>query len=207
MYIPDHFALSDTREIHAIMAAHPLATLIANVAGSPEASPVPVLVDPESTPKGALRFHLATANPLSQLEPGQEVLLTFTGPEAYVSPDWYATERLPPTWNYVAAQARGRLEHLSTSELRTLLNDLSAANENRLPKAPWTTDKMGEDLVQRMLASIRGFRVSIDHLEGKAKLSQNRSMRDREGAATALESLDPESNGTGAKAVAEKMRG
>jgi len=203
MYTPDHFAITDPNEIRSIMAAHPLATLIATVEGTLEATPVPVVVDSSPGALGALRYHLAAANPLSHLEEGQEVLLTFMGPQTYVSPDWYATDRLPPTWNYVTAQARGRISHLTTSELRTLLDDLSAANESPLPKPPWTADKMGEDLIARMLESIRGVRVSIDALEGKAKLSQNRSARDREGAASALAAL--ESAGS-AHAVAAEMR-
>ena len=207
MYTPDHFTITDPNEIRSIMAAYPLAMLIAPLSGVIEATPVPVVVDaPPPDPSGslgALRYHLATANPLAHLEEGQEVLLTFMGPQAYVSPDWYATERLPPTWNYVTAQARGRVSDLTPGELRTLLDDLSAANESQLPKPPWTADKMGEELIARMLESIRGMRVSIDALEGKAKLSQNRSARDRAGAAAALAGL--ESLGS-AHAVAAEMR-
>ena len=204
MYTPGHFAQSSPEAVVGLIEAHPLGALTTMLDGRLEATHVPVVVDREGNGVGALRFHLAAANPLcAALEDAAEVLMVFTGPEAYVSPDWYDTAQLVPTWNYVAVHAYGRPNRLDDDGLCALVDDLSARNEVRLlPKPPWTTDKVPAARYQRMRTAIVGFRMPVLEVQGKWKLSQNRTAADRAGVASALEQLDGENN----RAIALAMR-
>jgi transcriptional regulator len=131
------------------------------------------------------------------------VRLSFLGPDAYISPDWYASEGLVPTWNYVAVEATGVARELDRPALQQLLDDLSAQEEARLrPKQPWTLDKVPEARLEAMLNAIVGFSVRLEELEGKLKLSQEKKAEDFDAVVRALE----ESDGAPARAVATAMR-
>lgn len=110
-----------------------------------------------------------------------------TGPESYISPDWYGAEDQVPTWNYAAVHLRGRLEPLPTEALRPMVDDLSALNEARLlPKTPWTSDKMSDGSMERMLRMILPFRLVIEIVDGTWKLGQNKTPEQRAGAVAGL---------------------
>lgn len=203
MYVPRHFAQEDVAAAHDLIAANVFATLVTEVSGRLDATHVPVVLDRERGAHGTLRFHLARANPTSRaLERNAEILMVFVGPHTYISPDWYAAENLVPTWNYAVVHAYGVARRMDGAELRRLLDDLSASQENRLPKAPWTTGKMPPDLVEKMCKAIVGFELPISELQGKWKLNQNRGAADRAGVVEALENLGGEVN----LAVASRMR-
>lgn len=205
LYRPDPFRLDDPDRILQILRAHPLATLVvADASGLPGATPVPVVADRLADGTFRLRFHLARGNPLGRrLEEGTTALLSFVGAEGYVSPDWYETAELPPTWNYETVQARGGVSSVEGDALREMLADLSALEEARLaPKAPWTDAKIGEDRLSRMLRAIRGFSMTPDSVEAKAKLSQNRLPADRAGVLGALAK-----RGESGRALARAMSG
>jgi len=160
-----------------------------------------VVLDPEGL-RGGVRFHLAEANPLAALD-GARVRLLWLGPDAYVSPDWYVSEGMVPTWNYIAIEGSGEMRRLDQGGLRRLLIDLSAAQEDRLlPKKPWTIDKVPEERMNALLNAIVGFSVSFETLEGKLKLSQDKKMEDFEGVVRALEA----SGEANAHGVAAAMR-
>ncbi len=164
---------------------------------------MPVVLDGGRGELGTLRFHLTRANPTAKaLTETREVLMVFGGPHTYISPDWYANENLVPTWNYAVVHAYGVPRTMDDAELRRLLDDLSASQEERLPKAPWTTDKMPPELVDKMCKAIVGFDLPIAELQSKWKFNQNRGGADRTGVVTALEELGGESN----MAVAATMR-
>jgi transcriptional regulator len=164
---------------------------------------VPVVLDAQRGALGSLRFHLARANPTSKaLADKREVLMVFTGPHTYISPDWYANENLVPTWNYAVVHAYGTPRTVDETELRRLLDDMTASQEDGLAKKPWTTDKMPSDLVDKLCKAIVGFDLLITELQGKWKLNQNRGADDRTGVVSALEKLGGESN----LAVAGTMR-
>jgi len=147
----------------------------------------PVIVDPLAGERGGVRFHLARGNPLAELD-GVRVRLSFLGPDAYVSPDWYAHEGFVPTWNYIAVEGEGVARQLSEEELRVLLADLSREQEEKLrPKTPWTPDKISAARTAALLAAIRGFAVVFETLEGKFKLSQDKKPEDATGAIAGLE--------------------
>jgi transcriptional regulator len=203
MYVPRHFSQDDTAVAHDLIRSNVFATLVTEVSGRLDATHVPVVLDAERGALGSLRFHLARANPTSKaLTNDREALMVFVGPHTYISPDWYANENLVPTWNYAVVHAYGVPRTLDDAELRRLLGDLSASQENRLPKTPWTTDKMRPELVDKMRKAIVGFDLPITELQGKWKFNQNRSADDRAGVVAALEELRGESK----LAVAATMR-
>jgi transcriptional regulator len=203
MYVPAHFAFPDTAAIHAFMRLHVFAVIVGEVAGRMEFAYAPVVLDAEPAPLGRLRFHLARANPLAEIAEGAGIKFSILGPHAYVSPDWYATPGLVPTWNYIAVEGMGRVRRLSESGLRRSLSDLAAQEENALaPKQPWRIARVPPEQLDAMLDAIVGFELPLDSLEGKAKLSQNRARQDAEGAIAGLERRgDAASN-----AVAVEMR-
>ena len=201
MYRPGHYVQDDVNVLHEIIRERSFCLIAAVIGGEAQFAYAPVIIDPER-PRGRVRFHLAKANPVAALD-GAKVRLSFLGPDTYVSPDWYASEGLVPTWNYVAVEATGVIQRLDKSGLRNLLVDLSAAQEERLrPKKPWTVDKVPEARLEALLNAIVGLSVPLDTLEGKLKLSQNTKAEDFDGVVAALEA----SHDAGAHAIADAMR-
>ena len=194
MYLPRHFLNDDRSSVVDLIRDHPLATLVTMLDDQLEATHVPVVLDADRGEYGALRFHLAYANPTAQvLDGAREVLLVFTGPEAYVSPDWYDTEQLVPTWNYAAVHAWGRPAPVDDAALGRLLDDLSAEQERHIAdKQPWTTAKLDEDRYEKMRRAVVGFDMVVSRLDAKWKMDQNKSRADRQGARAALEALGGE---------------
>jgi transcriptional regulator len=190
MYIPQHFKQRDQQAIHDLIEAHALAILVTDIEGRMQATHVPVVLDREHGSWGRLRFHLARANPVSRvLDGGREVLMIFSGPQCYVSPDWYDSERQVPTWNYAAVHVYGKPAPMDDATLCRQLDDLSASQETRLPKSPWTTAKLPQEHYERMRSAIAGFAMPIDVIEGKWKMNQNRQAADRQGVIVALTEL------------------
>lgn len=203
MYVPRHFSQGDNAVAHDLIRSNVFATLVTELSGRLDATHVPVVLDAERGNLGGLRFHLAGANPTAKaIADGREILMVFTGPHTYISPDWYANENLVPTWNYAVVHAYGTPRVMDDAALRRLLDDLSAAQEAHLPKTPWTMDKMPADLVDKMCNAIVGFDLPIAELQSKWKFNQNRGAEDRAGVVAALEDLGGDSN----SAVAATMR-
>lgn len=196
MYRPATFAIDDVETLHAFVRAHPFATLAAVVDGAVQFAYAPVVIGAD----GAARFHLARNNPLARLADGMRLRLSFLGANAYVSPDWYESEGMVPTWNYSAVEGEGAVRRLGEAGLRQLLADLSAAEEHKLlPKKPWTIDKVPAPRMAMLLGAIAGFEVALDTLQGKFKLSQDKRPEDFDGV---LRGLDAR----GDAAVAQAMR-
>lgn len=138
---------------------------------------------------GRLAAHLVRSNPLARhLKSGPATaLMIVSGPDGYVSPDWYGEADRVPTWNYVAVHLRGQLALLPEDRLRPHLERLSADFEGRLaPKPPWTLEKMSEAALASMLRQIVPVEMPIEAVASTFKLNQNRSAAAREGAAAAL---------------------
>ncbi len=136
-----------------------------------------------------LAAHLARSNPIARrLRRGPApALMIVSGPDAYVSPDWYGEADLVPTWNYVAVHLAGPLALLDADRLRPHLERLSAEFEARLaPKPPWTLDKMDEAALEAQLRQIVPVEMAVETVESTFKLNQNRSPAARAGAAAAL---------------------
>lgn len=188
MYLPEHFAESRPQILHAVMRANPLATLVTLADGEPVADEIPCLLDAE---RGVLRAHVARANPLWRTHPaGRRALAIFRGPQAYVSPGWYASKaehgRVVPTWNYVVVQATGTLRVIDDAAwLRAQLDELTLAQETHRP-SPWAVDQAPADFVAQQLRAIVGIEIALTALNGKWKTSQNRDRADRAGVAAGL---------------------
>ena len=170
------------------MAANSFALVCVSDQGGVDAAHVPVVLDRSAGEFGELHFHVAKQNPIWQAFDGQrEALVIFSGPHAYISADWYDSENLVPTWNYVAVHATGVPSVISEDQNAALLDALAAQEEAHLaPKSPWTTAKMESDLHKRMLGGIVGLAMPIGKLEAKAKLSQNRPDNDKVGVIQGL---------------------
>ena len=183
MYTPPFFK-QDRAASLKFADARGFGTMCAFDGKKPIASALPFYLTyaDDGTPQAV--FHVARHNPLLKLADGATSwLLAVNGPDAYVSPDWYATQGRVPTWNYIAVEGRGAARRMDGDELRRLLVDLSASEENKLlPKKPWTIDKVPEEKMGGLLRAIAGFSVRFETLEGKFKLSQNVALEDFEGA-------------------------
>jgi transcriptional regulator len=137
--------------------------------------------------QGEVFLHLARSNPIARAALPAPALLAVSGPDAYVSPDWYGVVDQVPTWNYAAVHLRGVLEPLPQEALRPHLQRVSAQMEARLaPKPIWTLDKMSEDAIARMLRMIVPFRLAIASVESTMKLNQNKTDAQRAGAAAGI---------------------
>lgn len=159
-------------------------TLCLNGPAGPMLSHVPFVLNVDGT---EAEMHLVRSNPIARDVTGPTpAVLSVTGPDGYVSPDWYATPDQVPTWNYVAVHLRGSLAPADPDSLRAHLDAVSAHFEDRLPKTPWTTDKMTPEVMDRMMRQILPFRFSVADVQGTWKLNQNKTDVARLGAADAI---------------------
>jgi transcriptional regulator len=201
MYVPPHFAVTDRATLHGFIERHSFGLLVSQVAGAPFITHLPFLLDRDVGPHGTLVGHMARANPHWKELAAHPVCAVFSGPHAYISPSWYESENVVPTWNYTAVHATGRAVLVEAkSELLDIVRRSVAVYEAPMPK-PWVLDTSGS-FVDRMLAQIVGFRIEIEVLEGKWKLNQNHPVERREKVIRALEG----GGGADAVAVAELMR-
>ncbi|HEY1189737.1 MAG TPA: FMN-binding negative transcriptional regulator [Gemmata sp.] len=201
MYTPPHFAETDRGAIHDLIERYSFGVLVSQVAGEPFATHLPFLLDRAAGPHGTLIGHMARANPHWRELETQPVLAVFGGPHAYISPAWYGTEHAVPTWNYVAVHATGRASLVEAPEELLGIVRRSVAHYEAPRPEPWALTETGP-FVERLLAQIVGFRIEIERLEGKKKLSQNHPPERRERVIQALGE-----GGADAVAVAELMRG
>lgn len=136
---------------------------------------------------GEVFVHLARSNPIARAALPAPALLAVSGPDAYVSPDWYGAADQVPTWNYVAVHLRGVLEPLPPEALRPHLERLSGHMEAQLaPKPVWTLAKMSDDAIARMFRMILPFRLQVVSVESTVKLNQNKTEAQRAGAASGI---------------------
>ena len=191
MYVPSNFTEDRVPVLHEAIHGIKLGTLV--TLGSEEmiASHVPMLVDPEPAPYGTLRGHIARANPQWRDVSGKvRALAIFLGPDAYITPSWYATKRVNakvvPTWNYAAIHAYGPVRFFDDADaLLALVTRLTETHE-AARQQPWAVSDAPADFIRGMLRAIVGFELPIDRLEGKWKMSQNRPAEDRAGVVEGL---------------------
>jgi transcriptional regulator len=211
VYLPRHFEMGDLDTVAAFVDSVGAADLVtADEDGRPESTLVPVLWDREGIDPAAGRFgrllaHVARANEQWHGVSGRRALAIVHGPQAYVSPSWYAAKaehgRVVPTWNYSAVHLAGTVELLDDAGwLRELVGRLTDRHEAGRPH-PWSVDDAPTAYVAGQLRAIVGVVVHLDVVEAKAKLSQNRSEADRHGVVAGLRA----EGGPGAAAVAAAM--
>jgi transcriptional regulator len=190
MYRPPHFREDRIEVQHAAIRAHPLATLVTAGAAGLEANLIPFLVG-DGGRFGVLHAHLARANgQLAALREGSQALVVFQGPQAYVSPSWYAakaeTHKVVPTWNYVAVHCWGTPRVIDDAAwLRAQIGRLTLSREAGRTE-PWAVEDAPADYIAAQIKGIVGLEIPIARIEGKWKASQNRSAADRAGVAAGL---------------------
>lgn len=160
-------------------------TLCLNGDPAPLISHIPFVLAETGT---EARLHLVRSNPIARaVEAPTPAVIAVSGPDSYISPDWYGDPAQVPTWNYVAVHLRGEIEPLPQEALRADLDLLSAHFESRLaPKKEWTAEKMPPEALDRMMRMIRPFRFSVTQIDGTWKLNQNKTVPQRLGAAQAV---------------------
>lgn len=188
----------------AFARARGFAILSINGPDGPLAAHVPFLLNDDAS---FAELHLARSNPIARAALPAPALIAIAGPDTYVSPDWYGPhDEVPdqvPTWNYVAVHLRGVLESLPEGALRPHVDALSAEHEGRIAdKRPWTSGKMTEGAMPRMMRMILPFRFRLVSVEGTWKLNQNKSADLRARMAAALARGD-----AGAQAIANLIHG
>jgi transcriptional regulator len=195
MYLPKHFEQTDAAAMARLLGAHPLATVAWQSADGLTAEHLPLIWEQGEGEgsHGTLRGHVARANPVWRQAAGSQVLAVFQGPQAYITPSWYPskaeTAKVVPTWNYAVVHVRGRLRVTEDAAwLRALVGRLTDTHEAAFAKR-WQVDDAPTDYVQQMLRAIVGIEIEIATLQGKWKVSQNRSASDRAGVAAGLDSI------------------
>jgi transcriptional regulator len=201
MYQPPHFREDRLAIQHALIRSCPLGLLVTAGRSGLTANPVPFVLDAEASERGTLRCHLARANPqLADLAEAGECLVVFQGPQAYVTPSWYATKqetgKVVPTWNYVTVHAWGRPEVMADTDwLRRQVDALTRGQEDRRPE-PWRVADAPEDFLAAQMKGIVGVEIPIARIEGKWKASQNRPAADRAGVVDGLRNAGEEAMAT-----------
>ncbi|TCL01368.1 PaiB family negative transcriptional regulator [Shimia isoporae] len=177
------FRTTELEQSLAFARSRGFGVLALSTEGPPLISHVPFLLSEDGS---SADLHLVRSNPMARLlTTAKAAKLAVSGPDSYVSPDWYEIDDQVPTWNYVAVHLTGSLEQLPQSEMPALLDRLSAHFEAQLlPKPAWTRDKMTPETFDRMLRMIQPFRLRIDDVQSTWKLGQNKPVEARHAAAT-----------------------
>lgn len=184
-----HFRKETEEQNIAFARERAFGTLAINASDGPLLSHVPFLLSEDGK---SAELHLVKSNPiLKSLNNPQQAVISVMGGDAYISPDWYKVDDQVPTWNYVSVHIRGELSLLPQEEIHEVLNRLSLSMEQRLlPKKPWTSDKMDEQVYQKMLRQISPVKMQVSEISGTWKLSQNKPDEVRIAAAEAVTSSD-----------------
>jgi transcriptional regulator len=195
MYIPDHFRPSQA-DVDELLAHLGAADLITATSEGLLATMLPLVYEPPGSTlaagdHGRLLGHVARNNRQWRVPAEDEALVLVRGPDAYISPSWYATKRehgrVVPTWNYVTAHIHGVLTvHDDPEWVETNVRALVARHEGRRAQ-PWSVDDAPHDYFTGQLKAIVGVEIAITRIEAKFKLSQNRSTDDVDGVIAGLE--------------------
>lgn len=190
MYTPPAFREDDLPALHGVIEDIHLADLITATIDGLHATPLPLFLVPDEGAHGTIYGHLARANPQWTQAPIGEAMAIFRGPDAYITPSWYVTKRehgrVVPTSNYVAVHAYGSIEFFDDeARLLDAVTRLTGLHESRRPE-PWAVTDAPENFIRSQLRGIVGLRLPISRIAGKRKMSQNRSVEDRAGAARGL---------------------
>jgi transcriptional regulator len=212
MYVPKSNAEHRPEVLFEYIEAHPLAALVTTSSAGMVATHLPLVLHRGRGKFGTLAGHIARANPQStQAHEGDEALVIFSGDDAYVSPSYYASKardgKVVPTWNYVAVHAYGPMHFVSDPvALRAHLESLTRRHEQGRPSA-WAVSDAPEPYIEQMLGAIVGVEIEIARLEGKWKMSQNRSAEDVDGVIVGLGSSPDARERAVAEIVRSRRRG
>jgi transcriptional regulator len=190
------FRWEDRDAMRALVAELGFGALFCATPDGPRVAQVPVVWLDETT----LGLHLARGNGIVRHLDGATALFVAQGPDGYVSPDWYGLDHNQvPTWNYVAVELEGMMRRMEHDALVAQVDQLTAQQENRLDKTPWTRSKMDPAMFDKMTSAIIGFRLEIAAWRGTLKLGQNKPEAARQSAADGVEA-------SGRRGIAHWMR-
>jgi transcriptional regulator len=190
MYTPPAFREEDPASLHQIMREARLSTLVTSTCEGLIATHLPFLLVETEGQYGMLYGHVAKANSQWKASPLGDALVIFLGPDAYITPTWYASKqehgKVVPTWNYVAVHAYGPVEFFEDVErLHDVVTRLTNLYEHPR-KQPWAVTDAPRQFIESQLNGIVGLRLPITRIEGKRTMSQNRPEADRQGVARGL---------------------
>ncbi|MGE6626791.1 FMN-binding negative transcriptional regulator [Bacillus pumilus] len=201
MHIPSFFQVKDMEEVKAFIQSHSFATVVTTTDGKPIATHIPVsFLQIEDS--YVISGHMAIGNPQwKTLEENEQVLVIFQGPHAYISSSWYEKEAVP-TWNYQAVHVYGKAKLLEKSELvKELTTMLETYESHREQPVLWHT--LSDELLEKQMKGIVGFKIIIDEVQAAFKLSQNRHERDY---AHIIEKLEAEGDVEMAEAMKKRVK-
>lgn len=190
MYTPPAFIVDDTSELYEMMRQCRLANFITATSAGPMATLLPMFLDEKEGENGTLYGHLARPNPQWQADVVGHGIALFVGPDAYVTPSWYASKaehgKVVPTWNYTAVQASGPVEFFDDAErLLNVVTRLTDIHEGTR-QTSWAVTDAPQAYIKAQLRGIVGLRIPVAALQGKRKMSQNRPEADRRGVKQGL---------------------
>ncbi|TCP55731.1 PaiB family negative transcriptional regulator [Tumebacillus sp. BK434] len=185
MYIPEHFVIKEVTAAYNVIQENSFATLFSMHNGVPFATHLPLTLNKDKT---HLYGHFARPNPQWKDIQNQQVLTVFHGPHCYISPSWYETNKAVPTWNYVTVHVYGKVELLEDEqELVSSLNDMVLKYE--APDTSYRLQDVDAEYFSGLSKGVQGFKIKIEKIEGKAKLSQNHSSHRQELVIKQLEQI------------------
>lgn len=187
MYIPEPYKINEASALLSFINKWNFADLVTVSQGKLMSNKVPLWVDIENN---VLYGHFGRTNEqLQELESADDLLVIFSGLHSYISPQWYESEGMVPTWNFETVQVKGKASLLDNAGLISVLEKLTKKHEAN-SDTPWTMAILNENKLEKMLNAIVGFKVDIQHIEGKQKFSQIRSAADRQSVIKALQQQD-----------------
>jgi transcriptional regulator len=192
MLVPNHFREESQEKLQQLIKEYSFGVLVVADSDGIDANHLPFHFSAsEKHPLGTLRCHVARVNPVWQrIENGASILAIFQGPDAYVSPSWYATKaetgRVVPTWNYLAVHAQGKGSIFQEDAwLKEHLHQLTDLHESGKAN-PWSVDDAPSEFTSRLVKAIVGIEIRIENLTGQVKASQNHPERNRTVVKTGL---------------------
>lgn len=190
MYLPQQFQPENLECQLRLMRENPFATVITVVDGAPVINHLPLMVQTRGE-SNLLIGHLARANPQWKTFETAEVTAIFYGPDTYITPSWYHDRQNVPTWNYAVVHASGRARLIHDFEGIEEILTRTVTEMERSEPHPWSY-QLDEEFRRNLVRAIVGFEIVIERLEGKFKLSQNRTEEDRRGVMAGLEARPDE---------------
>lgn len=198
MYIPTAFDNPNKEEAIKLIERNSFGDLVTINNGELCSNKVPFIFDRDSN---TLCGHFGNNNPqLIDIRESQKALAVFSGPHSYISPQWYSSENMVPTWNFQTVQVRGAAQIVSEERLFEILEKLTALHESQFEKQ-WSMSEVRLDRFELMSKMITGFEIEVSDIKFKEKMSQNRSIEDQQSVIKALNSQ----NGISQQDVAKIM--
>ena len=180
MYVPRNMQIEDLASCYALMDNYAFAILV-----SPDLqiSHLPLYVARHEGLYGVIYGHMAKANPQWKVLDNAQVKVVFNGPHSYISPGWYASGPAVPTWNYAAVHVSGQASVLSQEQTLSTIHTLVSRYE---PELLSNQHLMPDDYQHKLMNALVGFKIDIQHIEGKHKLGQHRNIADQQGTVAGL---------------------